>query len=145
GGADGWVYCLAAGDGELIWRYRAAPEDRRTMAFEQLESLWPVHGAVLVQDGVVWCVAGRSVFLDCGLRLMRLDLRTGEKLSETLLDDKNPETVENLQELVKHLQMPVGLPDILSTDGKWVFMRSQKIDAEGQRVEIGPVSGDFVG
>ena len=66
GGADGWVYCLTT-DGDLVWRYRAAPLDRRAMAFEQLESLWPVHGSVLVHEDSVYCVAGRSIFLDGGL------------------------------------------------------------------------------
>ena len=37
GSADGWVYCLRAEDGGLIWRFRAAPEDRRVIAYEQLE------------------------------------------------------------------------------------------------------------
>lgn len=60
-------------DGELAWRYRAAPIDRRTMAYEQLESLWPVHGSVLVHNSQVFAVAGRSNFLDGGLRLVRLN------------------------------------------------------------------------
>ncbi len=145
GGADGWVYCLNATDGALAWRYRAAPLDRRTMAFEQLESLWPVHGSVLVQDNIVHCVAGRSMFLDGGLRMLRLDLATGKKLSETLMDDKNPDTGNNMQEKLQILQMPVGLPDILSSDGKHLFMKSQKFDLEGNRLEIGPNSGDFAG
>jgi len=144
GGADGWVYCLTA-DGQLAWRYRAAPMDRRTMAFEQLESLWPVHGSVLIHNDTVYCVAGRSIFLDGGLRMLRLDLATGEKLSETLMDEINPETGNNIQEKVQVLQMPVGLPDILSTDGKHIFMKSQKFDMEGNRLEIGPNSGDFAG
>jgi outer membrane protein assembly factor BamB len=142
GGADGWVYCLTT-DGQLAWRYRAAPIDRRTMAYEQLESLWPVHGSVLVRDGQVYCVAGRSIFLDGGLRMIRLDLATGRKLSETIMDEKNPETGNNLQEKIQTLQMPVGLPDILSFDGRHIFMKSQKFDLAGNRLEIGPNSGDF--
>lgn len=142
GGADGWVYCLAT-DGQLAWRYRAAPMDRRTMAYEQLESLWPVHGSVLVRDDEVYCVAGRSVFLDGGLRMLRLRLRSGKKLSETLMNETNPETGNNLQEKIQVLQMPVGLPDILSFDGRHVFMKSQKFDLQGNRLEIGPNSGDF--
>lgn len=142
GGADGWVYNLTT-DGELVWRYRAAPLDRRTMTYEQLESLWPVHGSVLIHEDVVWCVAGRSNFLDGGLRLMRLDLASGKKLSETIMDETNPETGNNLQEKLQILQMPVGLPDILSCDGNHVFMKSQKFDLEGNRLEIGPNSGDF--
>ena len=143
GGADGWVYCLRLVDGELIWRYRAAPIDRRTMAYEQLESLWPVHGSVLVREGLVYCVAGRSNFLDGGLRLLRLRLDTGEKLTETIMDETNPETGNNLQEKLQILQMPVGLPDILSADEDFLYMKSQKFDFEGKRLQIGPNSGEF--
>ena len=144
GGADGWVYCLTT-NGDLAWRYRAAPIDRRTMAYEQLESLWPVHGSVLIRDDVVFCVAGRSNFIDGGLRLLRLDLASGKKLSETVMDETNPETGNNLQEKLQILQMPVGLPDILSANDENLFMKSQKFTFFGERLEIGPNSGDFVG
>ncbi len=136
GSADGWVYCLRAADGELIWRFRAAPEDRRLMAFEQVESVWPVHGSVLVQGDVLYCVAGRSMFLDGGLRLLRLDPKTGRKLSESILDDRDPETGKNLQMYVKGLNMTVALPDVLSSDGRNVYMRSLPFDLDGVRRRI---------
>jgi len=81
GCADGYVYCLRASDGALCWRFRAAPENRRMVAYEQVESVWPVSGSMLLQNGVVYCVAGRSMFLDGGLRMLRLDPKTGRKLS----------------------------------------------------------------
>jgi outer membrane protein assembly factor BamB len=149
GSADGYVYCLRASDGQLVWRYRAAPEDRRMGAFDQVESVWPVHGSVLVQNDVVYCVAGRSMFLDGGLRLLRLDPTTGRKISETILDDRDPATGDNLQIHIQGLNMPVALPDILSSDGKYVYMRSLPFDLEGNRkfVEYIPVkeqTGDDV-
>ncbi|UCD29720.1 MAG: PQQ-binding-like beta-propeller repeat protein [Planctomycetota bacterium] len=136
GSADGHVYCLRAADGQLVWRFRAAPQDLRLMSYEQLESVWPVHGSVLVQDGVVYCVAGRSMFLDNGLRLLRLDAKTGQLLSETILDDSDPQTGGKLQEKVRILNMPVALPDILSCDGKNIYMRSQLFDLQGKRRQI---------
>jgi len=154
GSADGHVYCLHAGDGKLVWRYRAAPEDQRMMALEQVESVWPVHGSVLVVSRVegvppsnrgqdardtLYCVAGRSMFLDGGLRLLRLDPRTGQKLSETILDDKDPDTQKNLQVHVTTLNMPVALPDILSSDGRYVYMRSLPFDLQGKRKFVGYV------
>jgi len=142
GGKDGYVYCLRASDGALIWRYLAAPTDRRHMALEQLESVWPVHGSVLVENGIVSFVAGRSVFLDGGLRFLRLDAATGQKKVEIVYDRKDPETGKDLQERHKTLQMPVGSNDILSSDGNHIYLRSQKIKADGQRIEIGPVSGN---
>jgi hypothetical protein len=133
GSADGHIYCLNANDGRLVWQYRAAPEDQLMMSFDQLESVWPVHGSVLVQNDVLYCVAGRSMFLDGGLRLLRLNPKTGHKLSETILDDKDPETQENLQVHIDRLNMPVALPDILSSDGRYVYMRSLPFDLEGKR------------
>ena len=136
GSADGWVYCLRASDGALVWRFRAAPTDERLMAFEQVESVWPVHGSVLVLDGVVYCVAGRSMFLDGGLYLWRLDAKTGRLLSQTILDDCDPATNKNLQSYVSWLNMPVALPDVLSSDGRLVYMRSQAFNPDGTSLTI---------
>ena len=144
GSADGFVYCLRASDGALIWRFLAAPREARLVAVGQLESPWPVHGSVLVREdpaaggkAVVYCVAGRSMFLDGGMRLLRLDAATGRKLSETVLDDGNPITDKPLQKSLKGLTMPAALPDVLSTDGRSVYMRSQRFDLTGRRTEIG--------
>ncbi|MFV2069747.1 MAG: PQQ-binding-like beta-propeller repeat protein, partial [Pirellulales bacterium] len=87
GSRDGWVYALRASDGVLAWQFRAAPLDRRMMAFDQLESSWPVHGSLLVENDELYSVAGRSMFLDGGLRLCRLDPRSAELLTEIVLDD----------------------------------------------------------
>ena len=136
GSADGYVYCLRAADGELAWRYRAAPRDLRMMSLEQIESVWPVHGAVLIHGNVAYCTAGRSMFLDGGIRLLRLDPLSGRKLSETVLDDRDPTTGAALQAKIRGLNMPVALPDILSCDGKYVYMRSQKFTLDGIRPVI---------
>ena len=141
GSTDGWVYSLRASDGQLAWRFRGAPADRRLMAFEQLESVWPIHGSVLVLDNEVWLVAGRSNYLDGGLRLLRLKATDGELISESLIDELDPETESNLQERLKILNMPVGLTDILSSNGASVFMRSQQFDLQGNRLAIGPHAG----
>ena len=136
GSADGHVYCLRAQDGALVWRYQAAPNDLRMAAYEQVESVWPVHGSVLVRDGIVYCIAGRAMWLDGGLRMLRLDAKTGRPLSETVLGDTYPETGKNLQDEIKWPNLPVALPDVLSCDGRHVYMRSQPFDLEGNRTEI---------
>jgi len=136
GCTDGWVYCLRASDGALVWRFRAAPAELQHGAFEQLECVWPVHGSVLFVGKELWCVAGRSMFVDGGLRLIRLDPVTGKLIEEKVMDERDPATGENLQTRLKGLNMPVALPDILSYDGKYVYMRSQRFDLEGNRLEI---------
>ena len=136
GSADGRVYCVRAADGKLIWRYRAAPADMRTMSYGQLESLWPLHGSVLVRDGTVYCVAGRSMFLDGGMRMLLLDAETGRVVAENVMDETDPTTGESLQAKVEKLNMPTALPDVLSCDGNNIYMRSQKFNFEGRRETI---------
>ncbi|KPK37334.1 MAG: hypothetical protein AMJ65_14800, partial [Phycisphaerae bacterium SG8_4] len=136
GSTDGYVYNLRASDGAPVWRFRAAPMDQRAMWFEQLESVWPVHGSVLVQDGVVYFVAGRSAFLDDGMRLIRLDPVTGRMLSETVLNDQDPDAGMAIQDYARQHNMPVTLPDILSCDGRLVYMRSQPFDLKGNRLTL---------
>lgn len=143
GGKDGHVYCLRAKDGALVWRYQAAPARLSHGAWEMMESVWPVHGSVLVENGLVSCVAGRSCFLDGGLWFYRLDAKTGEMKFRENYDDRDPDSGGDLNDRHKSLQMPVALNDILSSDGKWTYLRTQKIGDDGKRVEIGPVSGDF--
>ncbi|MFO7902395.1 MAG: PQQ-binding-like beta-propeller repeat protein, partial [Pirellulaceae bacterium] len=145
GCADGWIYCLDVENGELAWRFRAAPADVRIVSYEQVESRWPVHGSVLVEDGVVYAVAGRSLFLDGGLRLCRLDARSGQLLSEDVLDDTDPESGKDIQTHVQRLTMPVALPDVLSSDGKRLYMRSQVFDMQGKRKRIAPRGAREVG
>ena len=112
GCADGWIYCLRAADGVLAWRFRAAPRERRIVSYGQLESAWPVHGSVLVQEGVVYAAAGRCSFLDGGMRLCRLHAGSGKKLSETRITG-------------------AALPDVLSGDGTSIYLRHRRFDVKG--------------
>jgi len=123
GSADGWVYCVRAEDGALAWRFRAAPDDRRVVAYGQLESVWPAHGSVLVADGVALVAAGRSSYLDGGIFLYRLDPHTGKLLSRTCVDSRDPTTRRQPKGTVEGFDLPGGLPDILSSDGARVYMR----------------------
>jgi hypothetical protein len=110
------------------------------MAWEQLESAWRVHGSVLVHDGVLYCTAGRNMYVDGGVRLIRLDPMTGKLLGETVMNDRDPETGQDMHlAYLKKTQgnnMPVAHSDILSCDGKNLWMRSQKITLDGKRLEI---------
>jgi len=141
GSHDGWVYCLRASDGELVWRFLAAPNRQRMVSHGQVESVWPVHGSVLVIGEAVYCVAGRNAFLDGGLRFIKLHAETGELLTMRKIDENHPETGENLQKLQAGwigLTMPVANADILTSNGKRIFMRSQPFDLDGNRLRIAP-------
>ncbi|MGD8238200.1 MAG: PQQ-binding-like beta-propeller repeat protein [Armatimonadota bacterium] len=131
GCADGWVYCLRASDGKLVWRFRAAPEERRIVAFGRLESAWPVHGSVLVKDGIVYAAAGRSSFLDGGIYVYALDPGTGTLLQERRIDSRDPETGDMPDCRLPYDMLPDALgalPDVLASDGSFIYMRQTKLD-----------------
>ncbi len=90
GSADGWVYCLRLTDGELVWRFLAAPTDLRTVSWNQLESVWPVHGSVLILNDTVYFSAGRSTWLDQGIDLYGLDPATGKLLHHDHYESEQP-------------------------------------------------------
>ncbi len=119
GSADGYVYCLRASDGVLAWRFRAAPDERRVVAFGQVESAWPVHGSVLIMNDTAYFAAGRSSFLDGGIMLYGIDPITGKKRYETLLDGPDPDT-KALDE--NAYAMEGAKSDILVTDGTLIYL-----------------------
>ncbi len=130
GGRDGYVYCVRTSNGVLAWRLRAAREDRRIAACGQLESPWPVPGSVLVQDGVAYCTAGRSSYLDGGIDLCRLEPGTGKVLSRTPIYSPDPETGRQPKHLAPAV-MPGARADVLTGDGSHVYLRDMVFDARG--------------
>jgi outer membrane protein assembly factor BamB len=103
GSADGWAYCLDVSDGTEIWRFLAAPQDRQVGAFGQVESAWPVHGSIVVQNDVTatqprplaYLTAGRSTYLDGGISVYALDPLTGRVQHETSLEGPRPNPFED--------------------------------------------------
>jgi len=146
---DGWVYCLRAADGKLAWRFRAAPGERRIVAFGQVESVWPVHGSVLIcgtgilpvngqhgQDAraTAWFVAGRSSMLDAGVWAYAVDVATGK-----LIDRKPIHEVQTQTRTTG--QLPQGaLTDILSSDGIGVYLRNRRLALDAPLKGVGPAA-----
>jgi len=121
GTRDGWVHCRIARTGELIWRFRAAPEERLILDESRIESAWPVHGSVLIFNDIVYAVAGRSSNLDGGLRLFALDPMTGAvEASSTLFTEQTVQA--DYYEGVNN--------DILTTDGQQIFLKHMRIDKD---------------
>ncbi len=134
---DGWVYALRTTDGELVWRFRAAPEDLRLVEMDQVASVWPVHGSVLIDDGNVHFAAGRSSCLDGGMYLYKLELDTGKTLLERNYSSRAPKTGEYVNlftpfdaELLPDRELPGLLPDVFSSDEENLYLRSVPLDRD---------------
>ena len=130
GSADGYVYCLDAAQGTLAWRFRAAPRERRLFSFGQLESVWPVHGTVLVKENKAVIAAGRTSYLDGGMYLYVLDPETGKVLNQ----HRSDETGNQLP-----INPPPGLlSDVLVSDEEAYCMHMSKITISEDGVEVIP-------
>ncbi|NQT41641.1 MAG: PQQ-like beta-propeller repeat protein, partial [Planctomycetes bacterium] len=75
GSDDGFVYCLTAADGTLLWKHRVGPDDRRLPGNGRMISLWPVRAGVTVHGGTAYCCAG--VFPQQGVYVCALNAEDG--------------------------------------------------------------------
>ncbi|GAB6166950.1 hypothetical protein JCM19992_29500 [Thermostilla marina] len=150
GTRGGTVDCVRLSDGALVWRFRAAPADIRTLCRQQIESLWPVHGSVLIVDDTAYFTAGRSTYIDGGLFLYGLNPLTGEVKFRRRLQlppaaaiepppDATAETFSQNAVDYKTLLAPDrsdafsmngNLSDILVADDEAIYLRHQKFSRD---------------
>jgi len=136
GSADGWVYNLDAQSGQLAWKFRAAPEERFVNIYGRMESLWPVHGSVIVQNDKLWFTAGRSTYMDGGIIFYQLDPITGRQLNRNVLYHLDPDTDKELfKEQPRSFDMVGCSSDILCGDGNLVFLKHLAFDEQGRESE----------
>jgi outer membrane protein assembly factor BamB len=75
GSGDGWVYAFEAASGRPLWRFRAAPAERKIPVYGKLASTWPVASGALVENGGVYAAAGIASY--DGTHVYALDAATG--------------------------------------------------------------------
>jgi outer membrane protein assembly factor BamB len=146
GAHDGYIYCLSLSDGQLVWRFRAAPQEARVAVYGQMESLWPVAGSVLVEDGVAYAAAGRHPSADGGVRVSALRIRNGKLLWEKTVADLG---VTNWYSgLLPKTNQKIGYDyepvDLLARDGDRVAMSRWRFDAKSGAMNLAVTSTNFV-
>jgi outer membrane protein assembly factor BamB len=75
---DGYLYCVSAEAGELLWRFRGGPSERKVIGNRRVISTWPARGGPVLEDGTVYFAAGIWPFM--GTFIYALDAETGEVL-----------------------------------------------------------------
>jgi outer membrane protein assembly factor BamB len=128
---DGYVYSVRLSDGMMVWRLNPTGQDRHMVANGQVESAWPIHGSVLIEDDVAYVMAGRSSYLDGGMALHRINHRTGEILSRTPVYSPDPETGRQPPQSGPAF-MPGARLDILTADDRCVYLRDKVFDRDGR-------------
>ncbi|MGI9457703.1 MAG: PQQ-binding-like beta-propeller repeat protein [Aeoliella sp.] len=79
GSDDGFLYCLDADGGQLIFKHRVGPSGDRLPGNEQWISRWPIRSGVVVRDNVAYCAAGLFPHRE-GCFLCGVDAQTGKPL-----------------------------------------------------------------
>jgi len=72
---DGFLYCLDADSGSLLWKFRGGPSHRKVIGNHRLVSMWPARGGPVLYDGKVYFAAGIWPFM--GTFIHALDAETG--------------------------------------------------------------------
>lgn len=76
GSDDGWVYCLRADDGQLVWKYTPAESPACLPGNGRMISLWPIRTGIVVADGTAYFGAG--LFPQQKVYLVALDASSGQ-------------------------------------------------------------------
>lgn len=73
---DGYLYCLKAADGGLLWKYNGGADSRKIVGNGHLVSLWPARGGPALVDGIIYFAA--SIWPFVGSYLHAVDAETGK-------------------------------------------------------------------
>ena len=126
GTRSGRIHALAAADGREVWQHRIAPTEDQIISYNQLESVWPVHGSTLVVDDVVYAAAGRNVYLDGGIHAVGLDCVTGKvRYKAHFNTEPQDPTVDD--EGDDHYMLGAAI-DIMQHDGTHLYLGSMVLD-----------------
>lgn len=119
---DGFLYCLNAEKGSVLWKFRGGPVDRRILGNERLISTWPARGAPVLADGTVYFAAGIWPFM--GIFIHALDARTGKVLWTNEGDGSNyiqqPHNVDSFGGIAPQGPMTVVGDKLLVSGGRSV-------------------------
>ncbi|MDH3585184.1 MAG: PQQ-binding-like beta-propeller repeat protein, partial [Phycisphaerae bacterium] len=130
GSAAGWVYALRADSGQLVWRLRAAPNDDRIVVYGQVESPWPVAGAVLVMDDIAYFAAGRQPLADGGILVFAVDPMTGKRHWVQRID-----TVPQ-KGFYENSGLEFDPYDILHAEGSGIAMSRWIVSRDGKGISV---------
>lgn len=72
---DGFLYCLAADSGEVLWKFRGGPSPLKVLGNSRLISAWPARGGPVIRDGQIYFAA--SIWPFMGTFIYALNADTG--------------------------------------------------------------------
>lgn len=143
---DGYLYCLRLTDGALVWRWRAAPQEQGHPAYGQMESLWPVVGSPLVENGIAFVAAGRHPASDGGVRVLAVRVADGALVWEQTITDMGIKQWYSgaLPGSTQKVGVDYEPVDMLVRDGGRLAMSRWQFNPENGRVNLALAQTNYV-
>ncbi|MFH1266864.1 MAG: hypothetical protein ABIK89_14135, partial [Planctomycetota bacterium] len=124
GDHTGYVYAIRIKNGELIYKLRIAPAEKRMLSYGKVESVWPVIGGVMVADAKAYASAGRTQGSDGGLLVRAFAPETGRQFWAKALPQNGEDLVEKKPKrndtLARH-------GEFVTVMGHWLNLETGKI------------------
>ncbi len=73
---DGYLYCVSADEGHLLWKFRGGPAQRAVLGNQRIVSSWPARGGPVLHDDKIYFAA--SIWSFMGIFVHAVDSHTGE-------------------------------------------------------------------
>ena len=145
GAHDGYVYCVNLADGQLAWRFRAAPSEARIAVYGQMESPWPVAGSVLIDAGVVYFAAGRHPASDGGVRVAAVRVNDGKLVWEQTVTDMGVKVWYS--GMLPGAKQKIGVDyepvDLIVRDGECVAMSRWRFEPKTGAMKLSVTSTNY--
>ncbi|MEK6236914.1 MAG: PQQ-binding-like beta-propeller repeat protein, partial [Planctomycetales bacterium] len=123
----GYVYAIRIKSGELLYKLRVAPEEKRMISYGKVESVWPVIGGVMIAEGTAYASAGRTQGSDGGLVVRAFKPETGKQAWAKALPQQGGDLLEKKP---KRNDVLVRDGEFLTIMGHWLRLDTGKISPQ---------------
>ncbi len=127
GDHTGYVSAIKINSGELVYKLRIAPEEKRMLSYGKVESVWPVIGGVMVADGKAYASVGRTQGSDGGILVRAFKPETGAPIWAKTLPQGGKDLIEKKP---KRNDALVRYDNYLTIMGHWLELETGKITAK---------------
>ena len=110
---DGYLYCVRAGDGQLLWRFRGGPSERKVIGNRRVISAWPARGGPVIRAGQVYFAA--SIWPFMGTFVYALDAHDG---SVTWVNDSTS---------AQYIEQPHGAPSFAGVAPQGALVATENV------------------
>jgi len=113
---DGFLYCLAAKDGKIVWKLRGGPADSMVIGNDRMVSRWPARGGPVIDEGILYFAAG--IWPSEGIFLYAIDAASGKVLWCNDTDG----SIHMLQPHVTMSKSGISAQGYLAVDSERIFV-----------------------